>query len=296
MTQVNTTDAPDGTTDDPVATNQWGDPICEYHNERCLATSYRRLAAPFDHIFRDTRGNATFDYATGEQVKTRLLEVLGPGGRDFRVKEHGIHNEADEVWVLGELTVRIVEHDPNEPSDYIVRSVVVEQFGSDKIKRSRASGVPLDIGFQLKGAATDAEKKCAAEIGLGLYLWHKGGGIMTAPDDGVASDWGRVDTPNGTETPAQAPTTAPGRPRGPSPAPVGSGRKPTPASGPPAVVPRQATADEIAAFDLLAAEAKTLGYQATWLNDDPRRMTDRQIASYSRLLNAHIEKRQALAS
>ncbi len=53
------------------------------------------------------------------------------------------------------------------------RTVTRQQFGSQKIKRSRSSGTPLDIGFDLKGAATDALKKCASLIGVGLYLWKK---------------------------------------------------------------------------------------------------------------------------
>jgi hypothetical protein len=31
----------------------------------------------------------------------------------------------------------------------------------------------MDIGFDLKGAATDALKKCASLVGVGLYLWKK---------------------------------------------------------------------------------------------------------------------------
>ena len=48
-----------------------------------------------------------------------------------------------------------------------------QQFGSQKIKRARQTGNPLDIGFDLKGAATDALKKCASLVGVGLYLSRK---------------------------------------------------------------------------------------------------------------------------
>ena len=48
-----------------------------------------------------------------------------------------------------------------------------QQFGSQKIKRSRANSNPLDIGFDLKGATTDALKKCASLLGVGLYLSKK---------------------------------------------------------------------------------------------------------------------------
>lgn len=126
------------------------------------AAMYQHLAAPFDVTFRDLRGGVELEYVTGEQVTTRLNETLGFLAWDFRILEHGIHAEADECWTLGELTVRIDG-----------RTVTRQQFGSQKVKRSRSSGTPLDIGFDLKGAATDALKKCASLIGVALYLWHK---------------------------------------------------------------------------------------------------------------------------
>src|SRR4051812_15164058 len=132
------------------------------HFEPTEAPLYGRLAAPFDVTFRDLRGGVELEYITGEQATTRLNETLGFLNWSFRVLEHGIHAEADECWVLGELTV-ILEG----------RTVVRQQFGSQKVKRSRSSGTPLDIGFDLKGAATDALKKCASLIGVALYLWKK---------------------------------------------------------------------------------------------------------------------------
>lgn len=155
--------------------------------DRCAAESspdglptypdlYGRLAAPFDVTFRDLRGGVELEYITGEQCTSRLNETLGFMAWSFRVLEHGIHAEADECWVLGELTVTVNG-----------QTVTRQQFGSQKIKRSRSSGTPLDIGFDLKGAATDALKKCASLIGVGLYLWKKeppaglgNGGLPTA--------------------------------------------------------------------------------------------------------------------
>jgi hypothetical protein len=123
---------------------------------------YSRLAAPFDVTFRDLRGGVELEYITGEQATTRLYVTLGFLNWSFRIVEHGIHAEADECWALGEITVMLEG-----------RTVTRQQFGSQKIKRSRASGTPLDIGFDLKGAATDALKKCASLIGVALYLWKK---------------------------------------------------------------------------------------------------------------------------
>jgi hypothetical protein len=126
------------------------------------AELYARLATPFDVTFRDLRGGVELEYITGEQATTRLNETLGFLNWSFRVLEHGIHAEADECWVLGELAVTLDG-----------RTVTRQQFGSQKVKRSRSSGTPLDIGFDLKGATTDALKKCASLIGVALYLWKK---------------------------------------------------------------------------------------------------------------------------
>ncbi len=126
------------------------------------ADIYARLAAPFDSTFRDIRGGVDLEYITGEQAVSRLNETLGLAGWSFRILEHGIHAEADECWVLGEITASFGD-----------TTVTRQQFGSQKVKRSRSSGTPLDIGFDLKGAATDSLKKCASLIGVALYLWKK---------------------------------------------------------------------------------------------------------------------------
>jgi hypothetical protein len=121
-----------------------------------------RLSAPFDVTFTDVRGGVALTYVSGEQVVRRLNEVLGVGGWSFRVLRHDINPEADEAWALGELVAEIGD-----------RTVVRQQFGSQKLRRSRSTGAPLDLGFDLKGASTDAMKKCASLLGVGLYLSRK---------------------------------------------------------------------------------------------------------------------------
>jgi hypothetical protein len=124
------------------------------------ATDYEQLAAPFS-VTHQKDGRT---YITGEQVTSRLNEVLGWDGWSFRVLEHGYTEEADELWALGELTV------------WKQTPIVRQQFGSQKHNRKRETKEILDLGFDLKGAATDALKKCASLIGVGLYLAEKGGG------------------------------------------------------------------------------------------------------------------------
>ena len=133
---------------------------------------YARLSEPFDATFKDIRGGVELEYITGEQCVSRLNETLGVAGWSFRVLEHGINAEADECWVLGEIT-----------ATFGGTTVTRQQFGSQKVKRSRASGTPLDIGFDLKGAGTDALKKCASLLGVALYLWKKEAPVETPPTE-----------------------------------------------------------------------------------------------------------------
>ncbi len=144
---------------------------------------YSKLAAPFDSTFRDTRGGIELEYITGERAVTRLNEVLGVGGWSFRVLQHGFNEEADEIWVLAELQA-MIDGTP----------IVRQQFGSQKVKRSRSSGSPLDIGFDLKGATTDALKKCASLIGVGLYLSRKEAQPQQAQPESQQDGNGKADT------------------------------------------------------------------------------------------------------
>jgi hypothetical protein len=130
--------------------------------EQVSKSVYDTLAEPFDVTFHDTRGGVDLEYITGEQCISRLNQVLGVNGWSFVVLNHGINQEADEAWVLGSLSTT---------TEGI--STERQQFGSQKIKRSRSSGAPMDIGVDLKGAATDALKKCAMLVGVGLYLSRK---------------------------------------------------------------------------------------------------------------------------
>lgn len=132
--------------------------------DRTVDQIYALLSGPFaeSDVMSDTRGGVTFPYITGEACARRMNDVLGPNGWSVRVLEHGINPEADEVWVL-------VEVDAIINGQHVVR----QQFGSQKLRRSRSTGMILDIGFDLKGAETDGMKKCCSLFGVALYLAYK---------------------------------------------------------------------------------------------------------------------------
>jgi hypothetical protein len=136
------------------------------------------LAAPFEITFHDMRAGIRIEYLTGEQVISRLLEVLGACGWSFRILEHGINSEADEVWVLGELQLLL------DPDDRVVR----QQFGSAKIKRSRSTGAPR---------CCRQDSGCTRPSFIGLRLWSRSIRFSTSrsmPASGYSDSEGPVTT------------------------------------------------------------------------------------------------------
>lgn len=132
-----------------------------------MSTEYEKLTKHFDKTFR--KPGTTIDYLTGEQIVTRLNEELGWDGWAFEIVDHGYHLDSDAVWVKGRLTAG---------------GKVKEQFGGQAHNRNK-QGQIIDVGNDLKGAATDALKKCATLIGVGLYMAEKEGGIA-APSEPTA--------------------------------------------------------------------------------------------------------------
>jgi hypothetical protein len=128
---------------------------------------YSLLAEPFPGYY--TAQGVFGPFLSGEQVTSRLNEVLGVGLWQFAVVSATVDPTADEVVVLGELRASI-------HGQWVTR----QQFGGQKIKRARDTGTPTNLADDHKGAATDALKKCASMLGVGLYLmvssatWHAG--------------------------------------------------------------------------------------------------------------------------
>ena len=111
------------------------------------------------------------NYYSGEQIITHLNRSLGPDGWDWIPLEHGFDADADEVWVLGQLTARIV-CDALSGEGYEVRTVSKIERGWQPVNRKR-SGDLISLGNDYKGADTDALKRCARLLGVGLDAWEK---------------------------------------------------------------------------------------------------------------------------
>lgn len=79
---------------------------------------------------------------------------------DFRIIEQQIGKR--QVWVRGELTVRLKEH-----------TVIKAQYGGADIKVNRSTGDPVSIADDLKAASSDCLKKCASLLGIASDLYWK---------------------------------------------------------------------------------------------------------------------------
>lgn len=117
---------------------------------------------------RQGRGGMRFSYVEHGYVTERLNLVFGFNW-DFEVVDKQILE--DEVIVEAKLTVRT-------PGG---QTIVKTQFGGADIKRHASgakSGRPLSIADDYKAAASDALKKCASLLGIGLDLYGR-----DRPDD-----------------------------------------------------------------------------------------------------------------
>jgi hypothetical protein len=117
---------------------------------------------PSNQVYkRKGRGGKMFDYVTISYMQRALNYAFG-WNWDFEIVEHG--KEADHVWVLGKLTVR-----GSKPGEQITKT----QFGRSDVKKLREGGGNVDYGNDLKGAASDALKKCASLLGFASDIYGK---------------------------------------------------------------------------------------------------------------------------
>ena len=103
---------------------------------------------------RPAKGGGTWTYVSGSYMKKQLNMLFG-WNWDFEIVNEQILLEAGEVVVKGTLTCR---------SNGV--TIVKMQYGNKDIMFKKGTTTPLSIGNDMKAAATDALKKCAAELGI----------------------------------------------------------------------------------------------------------------------------------
>jgi hypothetical protein len=96
------------------------------------------------------------DYIEGHAVIQRLNDAF-EGEWSFTMTKYEVMQETDEVLVIGQLNAG---------------GIVKSQFGSSRITRAKETGDIISLADDLKAAATDALKKAATLLGVGLHLYR----------------------------------------------------------------------------------------------------------------------------
>lgn len=108
---------------------------------------------PANHIkTRPALGGGTWQYVSGTYVQ-KVLNLMFGWAWDFEIVSEIIQD--GEAIVKGKLIV-------NTGGQKIIKT----QYGNKKIMKKRNTGEALSLGNDLKAAATDSLKKCAAQLGI----------------------------------------------------------------------------------------------------------------------------------
>ena len=132
------------------------------------------LSRPFpDALIRQKPGKFAASYVEHSVVSQRLLEVVGPP--TFRVDEPITNPDGVIVGCLATLEAKV-------DGEW----VAVTEVGDVEHPSS-------NNGSNLKNAASDALKRCAMRLGVGLHLWSQDNYYLNASlkkrmDDVAASD------------------------------------------------------------------------------------------------------------
>lgn len=120
------------------------------------------LEKPFEPAqIKQRKGrNGMLDYVEGHTVIARLNDAFD-GNWSFEIVRHDIFEERDEILVLGKLSAD---------------GVVKMQFDESQITRDKETKEIISLGDDLKAAGTDALKKCATFLGVGLHLYGERSG------------------------------------------------------------------------------------------------------------------------
>lgn len=123
-----------------------------------MTSQLRRLATPFPAQFVEKNPTGYGHYVAHDVVTQRLLAILGPFGTSVVEVIRGTADKCDGEVITGVLLALHVEIDG--------RKVTVTEVGDCE----RPDNWKTD-GARLKDAMSDAIKRCAMRLGVGLHLW-----------------------------------------------------------------------------------------------------------------------------
>ena len=113
------------------------------------------------HIkFRPGAGGKVFTYVTGDYMRNMMNYVFGSNW-SFEITAREIVGA--DIIVQGRITARVGD-----------QTLIKDQFGGAKIKLGKYDKKPVDLGNDMKAAATDCFKKCASQFGIAGDVYGSG--------------------------------------------------------------------------------------------------------------------------
>lgn len=126
----------------------------------------QELARPFssDVLKKLSKGGQSFDYVPVSEVIARLNFVLGTDGWQ-EVSSEVYRDAQDPSWVVAKVVLakRTINLDGT------TLWVTKHGYGGAQVKTKKDGGI-LDLGDDFKGAHSDAFKKAATQLGVGLDI------------------------------------------------------------------------------------------------------------------------------
>ena len=128
-----------------------------------MSVLYHNLSEAFPQEMERTlnKGGASLTYIPVSEVINRLNKILGVDKWSFTI----VRCERDAIdpdFVVAHVRI---DWYGDDASQFVSR----DGFGGQKIKRTK-QGQIVDLGDEFKGAISDALKKAAQTLGVGLYL------------------------------------------------------------------------------------------------------------------------------
>lgn len=122
------------------------------------------LSEPFPkEVERQLRkGGTSLTYIPVSEVIARLNKIFGYDGWSFEIIKCE-RDSLDPEFIVAHVRLAV-----NSTQDEFF-SVSKDGFGGQKIKRTKQGDI-VDLGDDFKGAVSDALKKAAQALGIGLYL------------------------------------------------------------------------------------------------------------------------------
>ena len=126
-----------------------------------MTTQQEALSARFDESVHRSmlKGGTRLTYIPVAAVIQRLNEVLGVDAWSLKIVS--VYRDAtDPDFIVAQIMLT---------AEFEREVVTRDAVGGQRIKRTRDGGI-IDLGDEMKGAVSDALKKAAQTLGVGLYL------------------------------------------------------------------------------------------------------------------------------